>query len=295
MKILITGANGQVGWELGRQTEDKNIDHCAYTRDQLDITDHDAVDSAMAICKPDIVVNAAAYTAVDKAEEETEIVYAVNRDGVANLANACKRAEIPMIHISTDYVFDGMKEGTYTEEDITNPISIYGKSKLAGEEVLKEILPHHVILRTSWVFSSHGSNFVKTILRLAMEREELRVVNDQYGCPTSAQAIAEAILCIAPMLINSRQKSGTYHFCQSTTTHWCEFAKIIVDIATEIINLNVKKIVPISTNDLPSRAKRPSNSVMHTGKFVEKFKHSIPPLSDSLSVVIRECENKLKE
>jgi dTDP-4-dehydrorhamnose reductase len=293
MKILITGANGQVGWELIRQAESRDIDFCAFTRTELDITKIDAVEQAIANCKPDIVVNAAAYTAVDKAEEQPELAIAVNRDGVANLAKACKVAAIPMIHISTDYVFDGTKEGAYTEEDDPNPLGVYGKSKQAGEEALGEMLPHHIILRTSWVFSSHGNNFVKTILRLAREREELRVVADQYGCPTSAQTIAEAILHVAPQLMASTQKSGTYHFCQPEPTNWHGFAEAIVNTANKFTHLTVKKIKPITTDEFPTRAKRPANSILYTGKFIETFEYSIPSWDDSLHTVTRDCVNDL--
>ena len=289
MKVLITGANGQVGYELIRQAETKGFDYCAFTRAELDITNRDAIEQTFGNCKPDVLINAAAYTAVDKAEDEPELAFAVNRDGVANLAKTCKVAAIPMTHISTDYVFDGTKKEAYTEEDVPNPLGVYGESKLAGEEALREILPHNIILRTSWVFSSHGNNFVKTILRLASEREELRVVADQYGCPTSAQVIAEAILLVMPQLMASTQKSGTYHFCQPEPTNWHGFAEKIVNTANKFISLTVKKINPITTDEFPTRAKRPANSILDTGKFIETFEYSIPLWTDSLFHVTREC------
>jgi dTDP-4-dehydrorhamnose reductase len=288
MKVLITGANGQVGWELVKQVESRGVDFCAFNRTELDISNTHAVERAIAINKPDIVINAAAYTEVDKAEEESELAYAVNRDGVANLAKACKAAQIPIIHISTDYVFDGTKDGAYTENDVTNPLGIYGKSKLAGEQALQEIWPYHIILRTSWVFSSHGNNFVKTMLRLAKEREELSVVADQYACPTSAQAISEAILHSAPQLIASTQKSGTYHFCQPEPTNWHEFSQAIISTAKEFTRLNVKAIQKITTDQFPTKAKRPTNSVMSAEKFIETFQFEIPTWNMALRQVLKE-------
>ena len=215
-------------------------------------------------------------------------------DGVANLEKACKVAAIPIIHISTDYVFDGTKEGAYTEEDEPNPLGVYGKSKQAGKKALREMLPHHIILRTSWVFSAHGKNFVIAMLGLAKERKEIRVVADQYGCPTSAKTIADAILHIAPHLITSTNRSGTYHICQPESTNWYKFAEIILSIANKFTSLKVKKIKPISTDEFPTRAKRPRNSVMYAGKFIETFKYPIPSWDETLINVISECVSELK-
>ena len=186
--ILITGAGGQVGHELSIANSQNQI--VPVSGEQLDITDSAQVKSLFYARRPDVVINAAAYTQVDLAEREPDVAFAVNRDAVANLAYACREAQIPLLHISTDYVFDGSKTGAYLETDPVSPLGVYGKSKAEGEAVLASILDRHIILRTSWVFSATGNNFVRTMLRLGRERDELNIVNDQYGCPTSACSIA---------------------------------------------------------------------------------------------------------
>ena len=278
MKVLITGANGQVGYELVRQAESNGIDYCAFTRAELDITDSQAVEQAISNCKPDIIINAAAYTAVDKAEDEPELAFAVNRDGAENLAKACKSADIPMIHISTDYVFDGTKEGAYTEEDLPNPLGVYGQSKWEGEEIIRATLPNHIILRVSWVFGIHGNNFVKTILRLGKDHKELRIVADQRGGPTPADAIAETLLEIAHLVLHeSRQLWGTYHYCGTPVVSWYDFAREIFQIAEEEISLSQPNIHKISTKDYPTKAKRPFNSALCCEHIKETF--SMSPMS----------------
>ena len=278
MKVLITGANGQVGFELVRQAESKGIDYCAFTRAELDITDSQAVEQVITTCKPDIVINAAAYTAVDKAEDEPELAFAVNRDGVANLAKACQGADIPMIHISTDYIFDGTKEGAYTEEDVPNPLSVYGQSKWEGEEVIRANLKKHIILRASWVFGIHGNNFVKTMLRLGRDHKELQIVADQRGGPTPAIAIAETLLQIAHLVIHeSRQSWGTYHYCGTPIVSWYDFAREIFQIANEELGLSKPDLGKILTKDYPTRATRPLNSELDCESIKEAF--SITPTS----------------
>ncbi|MDX8403771.1 MAG: dTDP-4-dehydrorhamnose reductase, partial [Mariprofundaceae bacterium] len=183
MKLLITGAKGQLGTELVRLGSAHEL--LAVDYDELDITDSNAVTNCINDFKPDAVVNAAAYTAVDRAESDVDAGFAVNRDGPANLAGACERAGISLVHVSTDYVFDGSKQEAYVEDDAVSPLGVYGKSKLEGEVAVRTLCGKHLILRTSWVFSAHGNNFVKTMLRLGAEREELGVVADQFGKPTS--------------------------------------------------------------------------------------------------------------
>ena len=195
--ILVTGANGQLGSELLRRAARFNVTAVGLTSAQLDITDAEAVRADVLQSSADVVVNAAAYTAVDKAESESARAYAVNRDGTSHLAAACAEANMPFIHVSTDYVFDGTKDTPYTEDDPVHPVSVYGASKEAGEQALRNAWPRHIILRTAWVYSVFGNNFVKTMLRLARERDSLRVVADQRGCPTAAGDLAEAILNIA--------------------------------------------------------------------------------------------------
>jgi len=193
--ILITGASGQVGHELAVASCPNQL--IALTRDELDICNPFSIEQVFEIHQPDIVINAAAYTAVDKAEHESRKTYATNRDGVEKLAQACHSNHIPLLQLSTDYVFDGKKQGPYLEDDPIAPLGVYGDSKAAGEAVLRETLDEHIILRTSWVFSTSGNNFVKTMLRLGRERDELAIVNDQTGCPASARSIALVLLQIA--------------------------------------------------------------------------------------------------
>ena len=224
MKLLIAGSKGQLGTELVRLGSGHDL--LAVDYDELDITDHDAVLACFDSFHPDAVVNAAAYTAVDRAESDEAVAFAVNRDGPANLARACGRNGIPLIHVSTDYVFDGSKQDAYTESDPVAPLAVYGVSKLAGEEAVIAACPHHVILRTSWVFSAHGNNFVKTMLRLGAERDELGIVADQHGCPTSARELARGIYAV--LATNPENNYwGIYHFCQPEPTTWFGFAEAV--------------------------------------------------------------------
>ena len=217
--ILVFGANGQVGFELMRTAWGPGQIPVGLTRADGDVTDAQAVAAAMATHRPALVVNASAYTAVDKAESEPDAAFAVNRDGPANLARACAAAGVPLIHISTDYVFDGTsKTEPWREDDPVAPQGVYAAGKLAGEEAVQAALPDHVILRTAWVFGAHGHNFVKTMLRLARERDELRVVADQHGCPTPAAAIAAAIAAIAQARLTGGWTPGVFHFAGAPAT-----------------------------------------------------------------------------
>ena len=257
-RLLIVGKNGQVGRELVEQAEQQGLDMVSFGSAELDITDRGAVLSAVAINKPTVVINAAAYTAVDKAEDEVDLAYAVNRGGVENLALACKAQNIPLIHISTDYVFDGAKQSPYLESDRPNPTSVYGASKLAGEKVLRATWDKHIILRVSWVFGFHGNNFVNTMLSLAKDRDRLSVVDDQFGAPTSAKAIAQEIL---GYIINRDSFYGLFHLESSPGVTWYEFSQTIFARAA---HFNVLKhspaLDPISSLDFPTPVKRPKNS-----------------------------------
>jgi len=265
--ILIAGAMGQVGRELSAATSAYGLH--ALTRTQLDITDPAQVEQVFDRYQPGIVINAAAYTQVDRAESESELAFAINRDGVANLGRACARLDIPLIHISTDYVFAGGKSGAYLEEDATGPAGIYGLSKLAGEVVLRKALERHIILRTSWVFSVNGANFVKTMLRLGREKAELGIVDDQHGCPTSARSIAGVLLLIADRYLRGGDiEWGTYHFCNQPETTWYDFASCIFQQAGGYDELKLRKI---STAEYPTAAMRPKNSVLNCGKLHAKF------------------------
>ena len=284
--ILVTGAGGQVAHELAIAGSEHRI--VALSRSQLDITNQQQINTAFEEYRPDILINAAAYTQVDRAEEETELALAINRDGVSNIAQACKSADIPLLHISTDYVFDGNKTGAYLEDDEISPAGVYGASKAEGEAALRSILERHVILRTSWVFSATGNNFVKTMLRLGRERDELGIVNDQRGCPTSAHSIASVLLKIADRNLRGDEVEwGTYHFCGQPETTWHGFAKQIFKQATGFEGL---KINGIATSDYPTPAARPLNSVMDCSKLESCFGIKQSDWVDDLQLVLDKLE-----
>ena len=289
MKILITGAKGQVGTDLVLEAKKRNHQVFGFTSSELDITNKAAVDGELSKINPDVVINAAAYTAVDKAETEKETAYAVNETGVKNLAETCKTLDIPLLHISTDYVFDGEKKEPYTESDTPNPTSVYGASKLAGEVALQKTWQKHITLRVSWVFGEHGNNFVKTMLRLAKDRDELSVVNDQYGAPTSALAIAECLLDIVDKENFGKQDFpwGLYHFQSDPGVTWYEFAKEIFSQAKESGILDKEMIVnPIGSEQFPTPVKRPLNSKLDGKKIKNNLGIS---LSKWTSVYLKEC------
>jgi dTDP-4-dehydrorhamnose reductase len=246
----------------------------AVPRGDADITRRDAVLAAVRDSRCDLVVNAAAFTAVDKAEEEPEAAFAVNRDGPAMLAEICAARGLPLIHISTDYVFDGRKTSAYDEEDEVNPLGVYGKSKEAGESAIRGALAEHLILRTAWVFSAHRQNFVKTMLRLAESRSELRVVADQFGCPTPAHPFAEAVLKIAWSIGNGDW--GTYHLCGAERTSWHGFAQAIFEQRARMTGQPAPLLHPIATSEFPTPAERPANSELDCTKLEARL--GIPPL-----------------
>lgn len=295
MKLLVTGAGGQLATELVRQAGANQVIALAQTA--LDITDAAAVLKTIEKAAPDAVVNAAAYTAVDRAESEAEIAFASNRDGPAHLAAACAAHGIPLLHVSTDYVFDGAKAGAYTEQDPPGPgpLGVYGQSKAEGEAAVRAALPEHIILRTSWVFSAHGNNFVKTMLRLAGERDELRVVADQHGCPTAAGDLAATILAMLPLAVGYRgrgERWGTYHFCQPEATTWRGFAEAIIDEARAAgAQVCAQRIVPITTADYPTPARRPANSALDCAKLTSVFGIQPRPWRVSLHEVIQELQS----
>ena len=273
MRIVVIGARGQVGWELTRRAPVLGHEALAWDVAELDIADAAAVNRELAASGANLVINAAAYTAVDKAEQELALAFAVNRDGPAHLAAACARLQIPLLHISTDYVYDGRKPGPYVEDDANAPLGVYGASKLAGDEAVRQWLPRHLILRVSWVFGVHGHNFVKTILRLAREREELRVVADQFGCPTFAGDIADTLLELAGRTaeIDASAAWGTYHYCGEPATTWHGFASAIVEMARAHESLRVQAVTAITTADYPTPAARPANSVLDCAKLAARF------------------------
>ena len=273
MTLLLTGADGQVGREIQRLALQDDHPIVALNRRGLDITDADAVMQVVRETGPAMIVNAAAYTAVDKAEDEPALAFRVNRDGAANLARAAGEAGIPLVHLSTDYVFDGTSPRPYLETNLVAPIGVYGHSKWEGEEAIRQRLHHHLIIRVSWVFGVHGNNFVKTMLRLAGERHALRVVADQRGGPTYAGHIAALILDLYRQIVNQETISwGTYHFCGSPVTSWHAFAEAILHTGRQkgLLDRSVA-VHPIATADYPTRARRPANSALDCRKIDAYF------------------------
>ena len=269
MKVLLAGASGQVGTEVAALASDA-FRVTARTRAQLDICDAAAVAKAVEQTAPDLVVNCAAYTAVDRAEDEPAQARAANADAVASLAASCARRSVPLIHLSTDYVFDGRASRPYREEDPAEPLGVYGETKLAGEQALRQALERHVILRLSWVFGRVGRSFVDTILRLARERSELTVVDDQIGAPAPAVAVAQAIQRIAGVIVAENVPAeawGTFHFAATPALSWYTFAQAIVreGVAAGVLS-SAPKIRPIATEGWPTRARRPLNSRLDGAK-----------------------------
>ncbi|MBN8034093.1 dTDP-4-dehydrorhamnose reductase [Vibrio vulnificus] len=274
MKILVTGSRGQVGRCLVEQLNSMpNIEFLALDREELDITDSKAVSNLVSSFQPDAIINAAAHTAVDRAEEEVELSYAINRDGPANLARAAEKVGAALLHISTDYVFAGDKDGEYEEEEATGPQGVYGNSKLAGEIAVAESCPRHIILRTAWVFSEYGGNFVKSMLRLAKSRDTLGIVADQFGGPTYAGDIANALLRIATAItIENHGGYGTYHYSGMPHVSWCDFANnIFAEAKAQGVLSTAITVNPIATSDYPTPAKRPANSKLNNEKIFTQF------------------------
>ena len=294
MKILLLGANGQVGWELQRSLALLGqINSC--DRNTLDIGNFESLRKYTSDYRPDVIVNAAAYTAVDRAESEIDSASRINAEAVAVLANEAKKINACLVHFSSDYVFDGTKLNAYLEIDKTNPQSVYGKTKLQGEKAIKESECNHLIFRTSWIYSARRVNFAKTIIRLAKEQDELKVVDDQFGVPTSAELVADVTAhClnqIAQGNIFLPNVSGTYHLTPAGKTSWHGFAKYIISeslLHGASFNAKPENVIPISTSDFPSPAKRPSNSQLDTQKLRDTFKLTLPPWQTHVKRLITE-------
>ncbi len=288
--ILIIGRHGQVASALDARGFGL-LPHVALDHEVANLTDAEALTRAFVTHRPRLVINAAAYTAVDKAEGEPDLAFAVNRDGPAHLARLCAAAGIPLIHLSTDYVFDGAKRGPYVEDDPVAPLNVYGASKAAGEAAIRAELPEHVILRTSWVYSSTGNNFVKTMLRLAESRDRLTVVDDQYGSPTCAKDISDAIITVVGQLLGGRASYGTYHLAGSGTTSWAGFASAIFARAAPH-GIRPPEILPIPTKDYPTPAKRPVNSLLDCTLIERHYGISLPAWQVSLDRCLNEILRK---
>ncbi|EON6314939.1 TPA: dTDP-4-dehydrorhamnose reductase [Vibrio cholerae] len=272
MRVLITGCNGQVGHCLTERLKSK-AEILALDYEGLDITDPLAVSKTVADFKPDYIINAAAHTAVDRAEKEVELSNSINRDGPQYLAQAAQQINAVMLHISTDYVFDGTGDKPYAETDNTGPQGVYGQTKLAGELAVAESCEKHLILRTAWVFGEYGNNFVKTMLRLAQTRDELHIVGDQLGGPTYAGDIADALIAMVDYIEQGQPPTwGVYHFAGMPYASWHEFAVKIFQLAeTKGVLAKQPKIVSIPTSAYPTPAKRPANSRLDCSKIANQF------------------------
>lgn len=287
MKLLIIGSKGQLGSELVRKCKRNDFSFLALDLPEFNITDPSQVEKTLAVFKPSIVFNASAYTNVDKAETDLAIAFSVNSDGPANLAIYCDKNRIPIIHISTDYVFDGSKGQAYTESDPVSPLGVYGKSKEEGESKLRSILKQHIILRTSWLYGAYGNNFLKTMLWLGNEKKIIKVVSDQYGCPTCAADLAEAVVDISKQITqNPKIFWGTYHYCGLGITTWHKFAKAIFEIAGQYQNYKVSSVEAITTAQYPTRTKRPAFSALDCNLINKNFGITQKPWQGSLKKTI---------
>jgi len=295
MKILLFGKNGQVGWELHRSLQSLG-DVTAFGSEEADFCQHESLRNIIRHESPDIIVNAAAYTLVDKAESEESIAMKINGIAVEVLSEEALKADALLVHYSTDYVFDGIKSEPYLESDIPGPVNAYGRTKLAGEQAIHSSGCEYIILRTSWVYSARGKNFLSSMLNLAMQRDELRVVSDQVGAPTSARLIAETtLICLLQVITERRQEtfsSNLYHLTASGCTSWCGFANEIIKTAGKIqgMNLNVREAKAISTSEYPTPVQRPMNSRLNIALLEDTFGIKMPHWSNAISLCIDELK-----
>jgi dTDP-4-dehydrorhamnose reductase len=290
MKILLTGSKGQVGFELNKKLSVLG-EVVATDREELDLTNLNAIRTFIDQTRPDIIINPAAYTAVDKAESEPEIAHLINVLAPEVLASMAAELDIPLVHFSTDYVFDGLNKEAYVETDLTNPQSIYGKTKNDGEEKIRTHAKH-IILRTSWVFGSHGNNFLKTILRLIQERDQLSIVNDQWGSPSSAVMLSDVTHTILKSILENSQFNdyGTYHVTCEGETNWYEYAQFVIAKAIELgftSKIKLENIIAIPTIDYPTPAKRPLNSRLNTHKLEKVFMLKLPHWQDEVTKTLK--------
>ena len=293
-KILLTGVNGQVGHALKTKLTEYEV--IALSREQLDLTKVHDIRRVVREIKPNVIINPAAYTEVDKAESEPELAFAINVTAAQILAEEAARLGAALIHFSTDYVYDGTKKTPYVEHDELNPVSIYGKSKLAGEAAIRAVGLPHLILRTSWVYGAYGKNFLKTILRLAAERDALRIVGDQVGAPTSSESIANAVVQLVDVWKPTQEnQTGIYHLTNKGETSWYGFSCEIVNQYNVLMSgkdwpalkVNVKNIAAITTADYPTPAARPANSRLNNAKLKQVFDVELPAWPHALQQVMQ--------
>lgn len=293
-KIILLGANGQVGWELQRALAPLG-QLVVYDRQQADLSDLEGLTRILTNERPDFVVNAGAYTAVDKAETEIDGARRVNAEAVATLAKAAHEIGAWLVHYSTDYIFDGSGHQPFEEDAATGPLGVYGQTKLEGENAIRESGCRHLILRTSWVYAARGANFAKTMLRLAKERDELRVIADQIGAPTSAELIADTTALILQRLIVDPElaahASGTYHLVASGETSWHRYAQLVIGEALRLgyeLRATPERVVPIAATEYPLPAKRPANSRLANGKLQRTFDVMLPSWEYHVKRLIKE-------
>ena len=273
MKVLVTGVKGQLGYDVVKDLEKRGHQHIGVDRDEMDLMDNEAIRTFIMNLKPEAIIHCAAYTAVDKAEEEVETCYQINAEAVKVISECAKELDVKLIYISTDYVFDGTKEGEYVETDLPNPINVYGASKLKGEQYVQTLLEKYYIVRISWVFGVNGNNFIKTMRRLGSERDELNIINDQVGSPTYTADLA-------PLLVDMMEtdKYGIYHATNEETCSWYEFANEIFKQSGIEVKTN-----PITTNQYPTAAKRPMNSRMSKAKLKANGFNLLPTWQEALA------------
>ena len=289
-KILLLGKDGQVGWELQRALAPLGL-LTALNRRECDLADPAQIQAALEQFEPEVIVNAAAYTAVDQAETDQAMARRINVDAVAELALYAREMGSLLVHYSTDYIFDGTKPEAYVEDDLTNPLSVYGQTKLAGENRIRDALCRHLIFRTSWVYAARGGNFARTMLRLATERETFNVIDDQIGAPTSAELIADVTAHALRDVLSGRAPGGTYHLAAAGETSWYGYAQFVIAYARAqgiVLTLADTGLKPIPASEYPLPAKRPQNSRMNTHLLERSFALKLPQWQDGVKRVLNE-------
>lgn len=300
-RILLLGKNGQVGYALQRALP-RSVVVISHDRTTCDLSSPDQLRRTIRETRPDVVINAAAYTAVDRAETDLAACFQINTIAPAAIAEEAQRLNALLIHYSTDYVFDGRKTSSYVEDDAPNPLNAYGRSKLEGDQAVVAAGGRHIILRVAWVYSATGKNFAKTILRLAAERDELRIVSDQHGTPTSADHIAAATASIVDQIVNSRRPetshpNGVYHLAPKGVTSWHGFASELISVAQQCgitMRTEINRIAPIAAKEYPTPAQRPSNSMLETAKLQREFGFNPPDWREGLRTVVAELARPTK-